>query len=122
MGVLLFIISVIISIVIIPIAFLFGIIKAFVDVKFITGLKNINSKFWAMAISIDQYGNVVCAELFNATLITSNSIYLFGNEDETISSVIGRNLKAGTLSKTGKILNSILNFFQKDHAINSIGS
>jgi 8-oxo-dGTP diphosphatase len=122
MGVLLFIVSFILSAILLPIGFVYGFIKTFYNTRLNRALRDINLKFWAMGVSADQFGNVVCKELFNATLITSNSIYLFGNEDETISSVIGRNLKAGTLSKTGKILNSILNFFQKDHAINSIGS
>lgn len=73
-----------------------------------------------LATSVDKFGNVVCAELFNATLITKESSYKFGKIEQTISMVIGYNLQAETLSKTGKILNSVLDFFDKNHSIKAI--
>ncbi len=47
--------------------------------------------FLKMAISIDQLGNVVLQDLFNDLLITTKSQHSFGDEDETISSVLGKN-------------------------------
>ena len=44
----------------------------------------------------------------------------FGDNQETISSVIGKNLEANTLSKTGIWLNKILNLIQPNHSIISI--
>lgn len=70
-------------------------------------------------LGIDQLGNVVCARLFNATLIKSNG-YQFGNEDEVISSVIGKNDEAGTLSFAGKCLNWLLNTIDKEHTKRAI--
>ena len=64
------------------------------------------------AIGIDQLGNVVCAKLFSLILIKKKG-YQFGNEDEVISSVIGKNLEAGTLSFAGKCLNWLLNLIDK---------
>jgi len=59
--------------------------------------------------------------LFNNLLIKSNGVK-FGGKDETISSVIGRNLIANTLSPMGNLINSILNIFDPGHSVNSIKS
>jgi len=72
-----------------------------------------------ICLGIDQLGNVVCGKLFDLTLIKSNG-YQFGFEDETISSVIGKNCEAGTLTIAGKLLNAFLNALWKNHTINSI--
>ena len=122
MGVLLFIVSFILSAILLPIGFVYGFIKTFYNTRLNRALRDINLKFWAMGVSADQFGNVVCKELFNATLITSNSIYLFGNEDETISSAVGRNVLLGKLTWVGKLLNSFLNLIEPNHSIKSIGS
>ncbi|MCF6349253.1 MAG: hypothetical protein L3J20_13320 [Flavobacteriaceae bacterium] len=41
-------------------------------------------------LSIDQMGNVAMQDLFNDIFTIKNG-YQFGNEDETISSVLGKN-------------------------------
>ena len=72
-----------------------------------------------LAVAKDQYGNVLGQYLFNNLFITG-SRYKFGSEDETISSVIGKNKLKNTLTKTGKILDFILNKLEKDHSIKAI--
>ena len=72
-----------------------------------------------IAIGIDQLGNVVCSRLFNNLLITSKG-YKFGFEDETISSVIGKNQLSKTLTPLGKGLDKTLNWAQRNHAVKSI--
>jgi 8-oxo-dGTP diphosphatase len=72
-----------------------------------------------IAVSIDQLGNVVCSKLFNIILITSSG-YQFGKEDETISSVLGKNKELGTLRFLGKLLDLLLDQIEKDHSIRSI--
>jgi hypothetical protein len=57
--------------------------------------------------------------LFNRYLITKDG-YKFGNPDETISSVIGKNERLQTLTSSGRLLNSILNRIEKNHAKKSI--
>ena len=73
-----------------------------------------------IARGIDQLGNVVCGDLFNLTLITSYSIHKFGNEDETISSVIGKNKLANTLTISGHLLDKLLDIIDKNHSIKAI--
>ena len=72
-----------------------------------------NNRQWSV-------GNVTCKELFNDTLILNNSENIFGDPDETISSVLGKNKRDGTLTKTGKILAAILDKLDKNHTIKSI--
>ena len=68
------------------------------------------------AVNIDVFANKEFRTLFNKTLIT-NQGYKFGQDNETISSVLGKNYLTNTLSTTGKILVKILT---KDHVINAI--
>jgi len=72
-----------------------------------------------LAISIDQYGNCLCQYLFNSLLITKEG-YKFGNIDETISSVLGKNKMSKNLTGLGRCLDYLLNLFEKDHSIKSI--
>lgn len=121
MGILLYILSIILSLILLPVGIIFGLIQAIYKKKFFkTGLPNIDKKCLRLATGVDIFGNVACVELFNAVLITKQSKYKFGKHGETISEVIGYNLVCGTLTKTGRILNSVLNFFEKDHALKSI--
>lgn len=73
-----------------------------------------------MAASLDRFGGVVCAELFNAVLIKKESIYPFGIGRETVSSVLGKNELACTLSYTGYLLVRLLNMIDKGHCKKSI--
>lgn len=73
-----------------------------------------------LAYSLDQFGNVLCQELFNVTLINIKSEHLFGNPDETISSVLGKNELKHTLTKLGKLIVWILNKIDFNHTKNAI--
>lgn len=72
-----------------------------------------------LAISKDQYGNVLGKYIFDIVFIKSSG-YKFGNVDETISSVIGKNKLSGTLTLTGRILDFVLNTLDENHSIESI--
>lgn len=73
-----------------------------------------------MAISNDQNGNVVGQYVFNLVLITKDSNALFGNPDETISSVLGKNKKANTLTWLGCKIADILDRIEKNHVEKAI--
>ncbi len=75
--------------------------------------------FRSSAIDLDKYGNREFRTLWNASLITDKG-YQFGRSGETISSVLGKNLLKGTLTKTGKALVWLLDTIQKNHCINAI--
>lgn len=80
---------------------------------------NRKKQLYNIARGIDQLGNVVCGRLFNLTLIKKTG-YKFGNEDETISSVIGKNKKTNTLTIAGYLLDLLLDKIDKNHSIDAI--
>jgi len=75
--------------------------------------------FIGIAIAIDQLGNVVCGRMFNDILIKKDW-YKFGDEDETISSVIGKNKELRTLKLPGEILYLILDALDANHTEKAI--
>ncbi len=110
-GLILLVVALLLGLVLLPIGFIYQCIY--------TLLKGLNKYLFKIAKSIDQLGNVVCTDLFNHTLIKKSS-NLFGNEDETISSVLGKNKLAGTLTGPGKALSWLLNKIEKDHVEKAI--
>lgn len=83
------------------------------------GFDGVNEYFFKKAISLDQFGNVWAKELFNDTMILNDG-YKFGKEDETISSVLGKNKRQNTLSVFGKMLANLLDAIDDNHCIKSI--
>lgn len=118
-SIVLVIVAVILFIVLLPVAIIWGVVASLWKRKAEHGIDELSSWFYAWAISIDQLGNVVCKELFNDALIVHNGIP-FGNPDETISSVLGKNKVAGSLNLLGKGLDWILNILDPNHSIKSI--
>jgi len=116
LGYLFFIIASILLVIFSPIGILYTLIKSLL----LFDMEYLNDYYWKIAYSLDQLGNVVMSKLFNAIFITSYSEHLFGNPDETISSVLGKNYKFGTLTIFGMALNNLLNKIDKNHTIKSI--
>ena len=104
-GFLLLNIAIILSLVIIPIGF---------TIECLCNLFHLNKYLFKVALSLDQLGNVVCARLLTFTVINKHG-YPFGNEDESISSVLGKNKESGTLTRTGKLLSNLLNKIESNH-------
>jgi len=75
--------------------------------------------FRGIAESIDQLGNHVMGPLFNQWMLRGD-YYKFGNIDETVSSALGKNQRKGTLTRSGRFLNWVLNAFDKNHSIDAI--
>ncbi len=118
-GFLLFLVAVLLSIVFLPLGGAYCLVRLWIRANFKTWMKRVGQYFLVIAISIDQMGNVIMQELFNDVLIKKSGIR-FGNEDETISSVLGKNQQAGTLTFMGKGLNGLLHLLEKDHSIKAI--
>jgi hypothetical protein len=79
-------------------------------------VKNKKGYFRSSAITIDKLANREFRAIWNKALIKPSN-NKFGLENETISSVLGKNLQYGKLTKTGKILVFILS---KKHCLNAI--
>ena len=105
-GFILLIIALLLSVVLLPIGFTFQVIA--------TLFRSIDTYLFQIAKSIDQHGNLVCAELFNLTLIKRKG-YKFGDMDKTISFVLGVNAETKTLTYLGKKVCNLLNVIEKDH-------
>jgi len=114
MGIVLFILAFALVLVFAPIGLIFTTIKYLLnkDIK-------LNEYYLDLAISLDQFGNVALQRILNLIFIKGNCYY-FGNVDETISSVLGKNKIKGTLTKTGILLDKFLNKIDDNHSINSI--
>jgi len=82
-------------------------------------VKNKKGYFKSSAINLDKFGNREFRTLLNLTLRLETG-YQFGNMNETISGVLGKNERDKTLSKTGKKLVWILNKLDKNHCFKSI--
>lgn len=114
-GLILFITAKILIIIVYPIAFTWSISLTF----FKNGWKEVDRYLYNCAIADDQHGNTYVAKFFNDLLIKPGG-YRFGNHDETISSVLGKNKLTNTLTLLGKILDAILNRLEREHSVKSI--
>ena len=93
--------------------------------KFQKAYQKVDAYFYQMALSIDQFGNVNCQNLFNRIMIAKKwrhapdkpmKLYQpFGDEDDTISYILAKNKKQNTLSRFGRFWGKFLNKVDKDH-------
>jgi hypothetical protein len=114
-GLVALIVAMILLYLLLPIVALFMILKYL----FTGDKRTLSVWFWRTARAIDVFANVNGAEFFNAIFITEGG-YKFGNPQETISSVIGKNQRDKTLSLAGGLLRWILDQISPNHCLNSI--
>ncbi len=80
---------------------------------------NFPDYLWNLGISIDQTLNACLLFPLNDFMRKPGGTN-YGNVDETISGVTGKNQLKNQLTKFGKLINSGLNKLEKDHSIKSI--
>ena len=114
-GALLFVISIVLTVLTGPLGLIYGLFYKL----FTAGFSGIGEFLLKIAISVDQLGNVIMQHLLNALWINKYG-YKFGNRDETISSVIGKNKKLGALTSFGRFIDAILDRIDPNHSLNSI--
>lgn len=114
-GLILFIISNVLACLIYPIGFIYSIGLTLLK----SGYKTLDDYLFNCALATDQHANVFLAKLFNDVMIKKGG-HKFGNPDETISSVLGKNKLMGKLSLFGKCLDYILHLLDNNHSIKSI--
>ena len=111
--IILFFSAIILFVIIAPIGFVFALLPK-------QNWKHKSQKYLhSIAYTIDQSGNVIAANLFNALLIKSDVVG-FGDPDETISSCIGRHKLAKNLTIIGKFLDFILDLIDPGHTVKLI--
>lgn len=106
---LLIFVAIILLVVLSPIGLVYAIAKA----------PNLSLYWRGIAESIDQLGNHVMQHAFNKWLIKDYA-YRFGDIDETVSSVLGRNKALDRLTKTGIFLDNILERLDPNHSLDAI--
>ena len=114
-GLILFITALILQVIFYPIGFTYSVILTICK----SGYKALDKYLFNCAIATDQHANTYLAKLFNDIMIKPGG-HKFGNPDETISSVLGKNLQKNNLSFIGKCLNFILDQIDSNHSIKSI--
>ncbi len=116
MSFILFLIALILVVSLSFIGIIFTLIKS--AVYFNSGI--LKRYFFNLAISLDQFGNVALGPLLNVVMISKKSKHKFGDEDETISSVLGKNKRDKSLIYWGKRLDALLDGLDSNHSIKSI--
>lgn len=98
-----------------------GLVYAIIRIAFLKGnyWTNLNSYFMDMAKSDDQNANVRMSWLFNHIMVYGDC-YPFGNEDEKISSVFGKNKVRKTLTWFGMFWSWFLNAVDENHVEDAI--
>lgn len=104
MGFILFIVALIVVPILSIVGIIYGLISIFV--KGVSGmLSQVNKTFYFLAHTLDRFGNVACEVPLTHLMIKKGAdkvdYWHFGDNDETVSAVIGANKVLGTLSGSG---------------------
>ena len=102
-----------------PIGFAYTTVRSIIDVSFNKWWSRTAKYLYVISYSIDQLGNVIMQELFNDVLIRKGGLK-FGNPDETISSVLGKNAEINKLTLIGTVIGMVLDSLDYNHLKNSI--
>lgn len=116
MGLILYIISLLLGLMVNPALIVLNVLFYILTLNF----KGLDNYFFRMAVSKDQEGGTSGNKVFDFLLLKKHSKHRFGNPDETISSVLGKNQQLGTLAFLGRGLNNILQWLDKNHSVKSI--
>jgi hypothetical protein len=114
-GLLLYILSLIVTLLFAPIGFVYACVLSFKHLGFKEGLKAIDRKLLKMAVGVDIMGGVVCSEWFNRALIRQDAPLKFGQKWITISEVLGVAARTKDLTMTGKRLKNLLGVIEPGH-------
>ena len=75
---------------------------------------------YSINIGVDQIGNVLLAVFLNRTCLIDQTVYPFGQVDQTISHVLAVNYFRFNLTSFGFWIVKTLEFFDKNHMNKSI--
>lgn len=113
-GLSLFILAIVLNAIFFMISIIFDPIYYLITLKWQSGFNHLGDWFKKLAISIDQFGNASSATILNFLFRKKGGID-FGDEDDTISYVLGRNLYRGALTIPGRIICFILHLIDRNH-------
>lgn len=113
-GLTLLMLAIILVVVFTVLSFIYTIFFTAFTLKFQTGINNFGAYMKKMALSLDQFGNVSCAKLLQKTLSKKGG-FEFGDEDDTVSYVLGRLKYQRKLTMFGKLMVLILHVIDRNH-------
>lgn len=114
MGFILFIVAIILTSVTTVISMIITPVYYIITFKWITGVKTLDRWFYKMALGLDQFGNISNKETLQV-LLAKKDAHPHGDEDDTVSYVIGRNKYKRKLTRFGKVIERTLNLCQRQH-------
>lgn len=79
----------------------------------------LNDKIFKTALLYDHFANVWMKEILNDVLV-KNGGHLYGDEDDTISDITGRNERDNYLTPFGVKFTRFLDILGKNHSLESI--
>ena len=115
-NIILFIIAIVLAILFLSPSILH---KIFGAVRRDNTYKELSTSFYESALAIDIACNTVFSSLFNDWCLKKNS-YPFGKRGESVSSVLGKNLVLGTLTKFGLGVSGLLDLIDVNHCYKNI--
>jgi hypothetical protein len=113
-GFLLFIVSLLITIPLTALALIFTPLSYILNLRLKKGINELGIFFRRLAISVDQFGNAATATLLDFFLIKKHGVK-FGNEDDTVSYILGLNKNWNTLTRLGRFTVLVLHVIEKNH-------
>lgn len=113
-NLLLLITSIVLTTIVGVISIVFTPVYYLITFEWRSGLKQLDQWFWRLALSIDQTGNVLCGSTLKV-MMTREYGHPFGDEDDTVSYVLGRNKCKDALTILGRGVVRILGWIEKDH-------
>lgn len=121
-GLTLLLVSIIVTAFVSALAIIYTPIYYIVTLKWQTGLNTLGDWFYKLALSIDQFGNVLCAEVLQFVMAKKGAKNKFGGEDDTVSYILGRLKYEFKLTIFGKFIVLVLHVIDKDHVEKAIES
>lgn len=118
-GLALFILALVLTIPLTLLSFIVTPISYIIKFKWIQGLNDFGSYLRRLAVSVDQFGNGSCATMFQF-ILTKKGALKFGEIDDTVSYVLGRNKYKNKLTIFGKLIVFVLDVIDRDHVEKAI--
>ena len=126
-GIMLYLISIVLSFIVKPMTLVIKLARFFVSTYnnirhciIVFSWKKLDNEFLLKAIANDKFCNHRDAALLTKLFLTKDSKHAFGNPNETISSVLGKNLLDKTLTEQGYEICALLDDIQPNHVIISV--
>lgn len=108
---------VVVGLALLPVGLLYSFVLAFFSLRW-NPIPRAAKYLHSLGLSLSRLLNVTCSEFFNDVAIQKGG-HQFGDHDETTSSVLGKNQKAGTLKPIGGFMVRMLDNVDPGHSIDA---